>query len=57
MGKQIDVLKGLLKKAELKALMHQLKGKREKKFARERIELLIDRDSPFRVISPSWIKS
>ena len=54
MGKQIDVLKDLLKKSRIEGTDASIKKARERKkfLARERIELLIDRDSPFLELSP-----
>ena len=54
MEKQIDILQGLLKKSRIEGTDVSIKKAREKKkfLARERIELLIDRDSPFLELSP-----
>lgn len=54
MGKQIDILKELLRKSKIEGTDASIKKarEREKFLARERIELLIDRDSPFLELSP-----
>ena len=54
MGKQIDILKDLLRKSKIEGTDASIKKarEREKFLARERIELLIDRDSPFLELSP-----
>ncbi len=54
MGKQIDILKDLLRKSKIEGTDASIKKARERKkfLARERIELLIDRDSPFLELSP-----
>ncbi len=54
MGKQIDTLKDLLRKSKIEGTDASIKKARERKkfLARERIELLIDRDSPFLELSP-----
>ena len=58
MGKQIDVLKDLLKKSRIEGTDTSIKRARERKkfLARERIELLIDRDSPFLELSPPFLQ-
>ena len=54
MGKQIDTLKDLLRKSKIEGTDASIKKarEREKFLARERIEFLIDRDSPFLELSP-----
>ncbi len=54
MEKQIDILQGLLKKSRIEGTEASIKKARERKkfLARERIELLLDKDSPFLELSP-----
>ena len=54
MEKQVDILQGFLKKSRIEGTEASIKKARERKkfLARERIELLIDRDSPFLELFP-----
>ena len=54
MEKKIDILQGLLSRSRVEGTEASIKKARERKkfLARERIELLIDRDSPFLELSP-----
>ena len=54
MEKQVDILQGLLKKSRIEGTDTSIKKARDRKkfLARERIELLLDKDSPFLELSP-----